>query len=173
MIYITYLCLFGLVLGLAAIASNPSPYFAALGLVMVAGAGCGVLANFGGSFLSLVLFLIYLGGMLVVFGYSAALAAEPYPESWGSVYVLGSMLFYMFWIGLTGVMLWGGCFDGPLVLWNSHSNFNIFQGDMEGVALMYSYGGWVLVIGAWVLLLTLFVVLELTRGLSRGVLRVV
>nr|YP_009685853.1 NADH dehydrogenase subunit 6 [Aphyosemion australe]QDV92634.1 NADH dehydrogenase subunit 6 [Aphyosemion australe] len=171
--YVIYLCLFGLVLGLAAVASNPSPYFAALGLVVVAGAGCGVLANFGGSFLSLILFLIYLGGMLVVFGYSAALAAEPFPEGWGSVYVLGSMLFYMFWVGLGGMMFWEDCFDGPLSLWNSYSNFNTLQGDVGGVALMYSYGGWVLVVGAWVLLLTLFVVLELTRGTSRGVLRVV
>lgn len=38
---------------------------------------------------------------------------------------------------------------------------------------MYSSGGGVLVMGAWVLLLTLFVVLELTRGLSRGALRAV
>jgi len=75
------LLLFGLVLGLVAVASNPSPYFAALGLVVVSGMGCGVLIGHGGSFLSLVLFLIYLGGMLVVFAYSAALAAEPYPES--------------------------------------------------------------------------------------------
>ena len=75
------LFLFGLVLGLVAVASNPSPYFAALGLVVVSGMGCGVLVGHGGSFLSLVLFLIYLGGMLVVFAYSAALAAEPYPES--------------------------------------------------------------------------------------------
>ena len=75
------LLLFGLVLGLVAVASNPSPYFAALGLVVVSGIGCGVLVGHGGSFLSLVLFLIYLGGMLVVFAYSAALAAEPYPES--------------------------------------------------------------------------------------------
>ena len=75
------LLLFGLVLGLVAVASNPSPYFAALGLVVVSGMGCGVLVGHGGSFLSLVLFLIYLGGMLVVFAYSAALAAEPYPES--------------------------------------------------------------------------------------------
>uniref|UniRef100_A0A0E9U0Y5 NADH-ubiquinone oxidoreductase chain 6 n=1 Tax=Anguilla anguilla TaxID=7936 RepID=A0A0E9U0Y5_ANGAN len=34
-----------------------------------------------GRFISLVLVLIYLGGILVVFAYSAALAAEPYPES--------------------------------------------------------------------------------------------
>lgn len=78
-----FMCLFllGLVLGLVGVASNPSPYFAALGLVVVAGMGCGVLVAYGGAFLSLVLFLIYLGGILVVFGYSAALAAEPYPES--------------------------------------------------------------------------------------------
>lgn len=84
MIYLVSFFLVGLVLGLVAVASNPSPYYAALGLVMAAGAGCCVIVNFGASFLSLVLFLIYLGGMLVVFAYSAALTAEPYPEAWGS-----------------------------------------------------------------------------------------
>ena len=29
-------------------------------------------------------FLIYLGGMLVVFGYTTAIATEEYPETWGS-----------------------------------------------------------------------------------------
>lgn len=50
---------------------------------------------------------------------------------------------------------------------------SMFRGDMGGVALMYSVGGGILIVGAWVLLLTLFVVLELTRGLSRGMLRAV
>lgn len=45
--------------------------------------------------------------------------------------------------------------------------------DSGGVALMYSLGGGLLVVSAWVLLLTLFVVLELTRGLARGALRAV
>lgn len=45
--------------------------------------------------------------------------------------------------------------------------------DTSGVAIMYSTGGAMLVACAWVLLLTLFVVLELTRGLSRGALRAV
>ena len=84
MTYLMSFLLVGLVVGLIAVASNPSPFFAALGLVVVAGVGCGVLVGYGGPFLSLVLFLIYLGGMLVVFAYSAALAAEPFPESWGS-----------------------------------------------------------------------------------------
>lgn len=70
-----------LLVGLLAVASNPSPYYAALGLVWAAGAGCFVLVKGGTSFLSLVLFLIYLGGIIVVFAYCSALVAEPYPEA--------------------------------------------------------------------------------------------
>lgn len=81
MTYFLFVLIICFVLGLIAVASNPSPYFAALGLVVSAGVGCGLLVGLGSSFLSLVLFLIYLGGILVVFAYTAALAAEPYPES--------------------------------------------------------------------------------------------
>nr|YP_001054865.1 NADH dehydrogenase subunit 6 [Abudefduf vaigiensis]YP_009566638.1 NADH dehydrogenase subunit 6 [Abudefduf bengalensis]YP_011030761.1 NADH dehydrogenase subunit 6 [Abudefduf hoefleri]YP_011030774.1 NADH dehydrogenase subunit 6 [Abudefduf saxatilis]WNH18381.1 NADH dehydrogenase subunit 6 [Abudefduf abdominalis]QBB10812.1 NADH dehydrogenase subunit 6 [Abudefduf bengalensis]UNZ93527.1 NADH dehydrogenase subunit 6 [Abudefduf vaigiensis]WNH19369.1 NADH dehydrogenase subunit 6 [Abudefduf saxatil len=173
MAYVMFMFLFGLILGLAAVASNPSPYFAALGLVMVAGMGCGVLVGHGGSFLSLVLFLIYLGGMLVVFAYSAALAAEPYPEGWGSWPVLGVMLVYVLGVVLTSGLFWGGWYEGSWVSADEFGEFSMFRGDIAGVALMYSMGGGMLVMGAWVLLLTLFVVLELTRGLSRGALRAV
>nr|AMO26170.1 NADH dehydrogenase subunit 6 [Zebrasoma desjardinii]WNH17367.1 NADH dehydrogenase subunit 6 [Zebrasoma velifer]WNH17848.1 NADH dehydrogenase subunit 6 [Zebrasoma velifer] len=173
MTYIMSLFLFGLVVGLVAVASNPSPYFAALGLVVVAGLGCGVLAGHGGSFLSLVLFLIYLGGMLVVFAYSAALAAEPYPESWGSGPVVMSMVMYMLGVVLAAGLFWGGWYEFSWLSVDELGEFSAFRGDMGGVALMYSLGGGMLVIGAWVLLLTLFVVLELTRGLDRGTLRAV
>nr|WJQ22113.1 NADH dehydrogenase subunit 6 [Craterocephalus stercusmuscarum fulvus] len=173
MAYIMYLLLFGLVLGLAAVASNPSPYFAALGLVVVAGMGCGVLVGHGGSFLSLILFLIYLGGMLVVFAYSAALAAEPYPEGWGSWPVLGAMLLYLLGSVVTSFLFWGGWYEGSWVTSDEVSEFVMFRGDVGGAALMYSAGGGLLILGAWVLLLTLFVVLELTRGLNRGALRAV
>lgn len=173
MTYIMFLFLFGLVLGLIAVASNPSPYFAALGLVVVAGIGCGVLVGHGGSFLSLVLFLIYLGGMLVVFAYSAALAAEPYPESWGSRAIVMYMVAYMVGGGLLTVLFWGGWYESSWVPVDEFGEFNVFRGDIGGVALMYSLGGGVLVISAWVLLLTLFVVLELTRGLGRGAVRAV
>uniref|UniRef100_UPI00315DB14A NADH dehydrogenase subunit 6 n=1 Tax=Emmelichthys papillatus TaxID=3139918 RepID=UPI00315DB14A len=173
MTYIMSLFLFGLVLGLVAVASNPSPYFAALGLVVVAGLGCGVLVGHGGSFLSLVLFLIYLGGMLVVFAYSAALAAEPYPESLGSRPVVGYMLMYLVGVALVSGLFWGGWYESSWVSVDELGEFSVLRGDTGGVALMYSLGGGMLIISAWVLLLTLFVVLELTRGLSRGSLRAV
>lgn len=107
MTYIILLCLVGLVAGLISVASNPSPFFAALGLVVAAGMGCGVLAGHGGSFLSLVLFLIYLGGMLVVFAYSAALAAEPYPEGWGNRYVAVLVVAYVVSVGVAFWMFRG------------------------------------------------------------------
>nr|YP_010534140.1 NADH dehydrogenase subunit 6 [Neoepinnula orientalis]UXX50430.1 NADH dehydrogenase subunit 6 [Neoepinnula orientalis] len=173
MTYIMCLFLFGLVLGLVAVASNPSPYFAALGLVVVAGMGCGVLVGHGGSFLSLVLFLIYLGGMLVVFAYSAALAAEPYPESWGSPAVVLYMLMYMVGVIMACTFFLGGWYEVSWAHADDMQDFSVFRGDMAGVALMYSVGAGMLVISAWVLLLTLFVVLELTRGMGRGTIRAV
>nr|AUQ23562.1 NADH dehydrogenase subunit 6 [Channa lucius] len=173
MTYIVFLFLVGFVLGLIAVASNPSPYFAALGLVVVAGMGCGVLVGHGGSFLSLILFLIYLGGMLVVFAYSAALAAEPYPETWGSRSVVVYMGVYLLGVVLVAWAFWEGWYEGSWVSADELFEFSVFRGDVGGVAVMYSLGGGLLVISAWVLLLTLFVVLELTRGLSRGALRAV
>nr|YP_009235704.1 NADH dehydrogenase subunit 6 [Sphyraena jello]AMD38545.1 NADH dehydrogenase subunit 6 [Sphyraena jello] len=173
MTFVLYLILFCFMMGLVAVASNPSPYFGALGLVVVAGMGCGILVGHGGPFLSLVLFLIYLGGMLVVFAYSAALAAEPYPETWGSRPVVAYTVIYVVGLGLVSMLFWGGWYESSWMSSDEVGEFSMFRGDVGGVALMYSAGGWLLVVSAWVLLLTLFVVLELTRGLGRGALRAV
>ncbi|NWZ15962.1 NU6M oxidoreductase, partial [Agelaius phoeniceus] len=65
------------VLGGLAVAPNPSSYYRVLGLV-VAVAGCGWLVSLGVPFVSLVLVMVYLEGMLVVFVYLVLLAADPY-----------------------------------------------------------------------------------------------
>nr|YP_009025072.1 NADH dehydrogenase subunit 6 [Hemibagrus guttatus]AHN95383.1 NADH dehydrogenase subunit 6 [Hemibagrus guttatus]AIA26466.1 NADH dehydrogenase subunit 6 [Hemibagrus guttatus] len=171
MMYFFNLLLLSLVVGLVGVASNPAPYFAALGLAMAAGVGCGVLVGHGGSLIGLMLFLIYLGGMLVVFAYSAALAAEPFPETWG----VGSVKVYvmMYLLGV-GVMMWWFWSDyGGWIVVDEFKEFFMVRGDVGGISLMYSVGGGMLVVCAWVLLLCLFVVLELTRGLNRGALRAV
>nr|UBD07187.1 NADH dehydrogenase subunit 6 [Adelastes hylonomos] len=157
-----------LLVGFLAVVSNPSPYFAALGLVVGAGSGCLILMKGGMTFLSLVLFLVYLGGMMVVFAYSAALVAEPYPEAWGSEGVLGYLGVYAF-VVVIGWLLWGGEWGaiegevgkcGVVVEW-------------WGVSGIFGGGGWMLFIGGWALLLTLFVVLEVVRGHYSGALRAV
>nr|AYJ22498.1 NADH dehydrogenase subunit 6 [Beringraja pulchra] len=172
MIYLVFIMMLGFIIGLVAVASNPSPYYAALGLVISAGVGCGLLVSSGSSFLSLVLFLIYLGGMLVVFAYTGALVAEPYPESWGDWSVLIYILFYvgvLVYVNKYFVGGWGwGWFGGDEI-----NGLEVVRGDFSGVALLYSHGGYLLVLSGWMLLLALFVVLEVTRGVSWGALRVV
>lgn len=61
---------------------KPSPIYGGLCLIISGCSGCLAILGFGGSFLGLMVFLIYLGGMMVVFGYTTAMAAEEYPETW-------------------------------------------------------------------------------------------
>nr|WNH20853.1 NADH dehydrogenase subunit 6 [Ophichthus polyophthalmus] len=161
-----------LVAGVMVVASNPAPYFAALGLVVAAAGGCGVLASYGGTFVSLVLFLIYLGGMLVVFAYSAALAADPYPEGLGEWSVLARVA-GCFLIIFIGILMGGGRSDYYCGVVDEFRDFSALRGDFSGVSYMYYLGGGMLAVSGWALLLTLFVVLELTRGRSRGALRAI
>nr|CAC35123.1 NADH dehydrogenase subunit 6 [Muscicapa striata]CAC39396.1 NADH dehydrogenase subunit 6 [Muscicapa striata] len=160
------------VLGGLAVASNPSPYYGVVGLVLASVAGCGWLVSLGVSFVSLVLVMVYLGGMLVVFVYSVALAAEPYPEAWADWGVVGHGL-GMCLVIMIGIVAGGGL--GCLVDEGTvdSGGLSSLRMDFSGVAMFYSWGAGLLMIGGWGLLLTLFVVLELVRGLSRGAIRAV
>ncbi|NWY96225.1 NU6M oxidoreductase, partial [Loxia curvirostra] len=135
-------------LGSLAVVSNPSPYYGVLGLVVAAVVGCGWLVSLGVSFVSLVLVMVYLGGMLVVFVCLVLLAADPYPESWVSWGVVG----YGFGIGL--VVLVGLAVGGMLGLLVEESTVNgggllSVRLDFSGVAVLYSEGVGLLLIGGW------------------------
>nr|AQU64392.1 NADH dehydrogenase subunit 6 [Porzana pusilla] len=161
------------VLGGLAVASNPSPYYGVVGLVLASVVGCGWLLSLGLSFVSLVLFMVYLGGMLVVFLYSVSLAADPYPEGWGDWRVMGYI------VGLVVVLVVGVFVGGFVECWKFGVTTVDSVGvlsvrlDFSGVAMLYSWGVGVFLIAGWGLLLTLFVVLELVRGLARGTIRAV
>nr|YP_007183123.1 NADH dehydrogenase subunit 6 [Neophema chrysogaster]AFN22142.1 NADH dehydrogenase subunit 6 [Neophema chrysogaster] len=163
---------FGFVLAALLVASNPSPYYGVVGLVFGSVVGCGWLVSLGASFMSLVLFMVYLGGMLVVFVYSVSLAADPFPQVWGGWRVVGYALGFAlaFGVGFT-VWGWGGGGFGVSTVDSVGGYF--VRLDFSGVALFYSCGAGMFLVAGWGLLLTLFVVLELVRGLSRGAIRAV
>nr|AZZ06879.1 NADH dehydrogenase subunit 6 [Podarcis siculus]QFR52726.1 NADH dehydrogenase subunit 6 [Podarcis siculus]QFR52739.1 NADH dehydrogenase subunit 6 [Podarcis siculus] len=171
MMYLIEFFVVCLVVSLIGVASNRSPNFGAGSLVVSASVGCGILIMLGSSFVSLVLLLIYLGGMLVVFAYSVALASDPFPEAWGKVggYFGG----YVVLVVLLVVMLSEGNFINLGVGVVDSQGLSVVCVDLSGVSLLYCLGGWGLLICGWALLLALFVVLELTRGLVRGGLRAV
>nr|BAK42068.1 NADH dehydrogenase subunit 6 [Crenuchus spilurus] len=168
--YILFFMLTGLIMGLVVVASSPASHFAAIGLVLAAGFGCGMLAGHGGSFLSLMLFLIYIGGMLVVFAYSAALSVESFPKGLGDSWVVGRAMAYLLVLCVVGLWLCNNWYNLWVV---ADNNLFMIRGDCSGAALVYAVGGEMLIVSGWALFLSLFVVLELIRGFSRGTLRAV
>lgn len=91
---IVYVSLVFMLIGSTLVFYRLSPYYSALGLVIVSVSGCVVLGILGGSFVALVLLLVYMGGMLVVFAYSRAISAERFPSVRNFSEVVGLSLLF-------------------------------------------------------------------------------
>lgn len=149
MTYIVFILSVIFVIGFVGFSSKPSPIYGGLGLIVSGGVGCGIVLNFGGSFLGLIVFLIYLGGMMVVFGYTTAIATEQYPEVWvSSKVVLGTFItgllmeFLMVYYVLKDkeveiVFKFNGM--GDWVIYDTGDS-GFFSEEAMGIAALYSYG---------------------------------
>lgn len=146
-----------LVIGFVGFSSKPSPIYGGLVLIFSGAVGCAITLYFGGSYMGLMVFLIYLGGMMVVFGYTAAIAIDEHPETWVSstdilgVFVLG----FMMEMGI--VFLLGGDPKQTIditVNYNTVASWMIYEGecpglireDPTGAAALYNYGVWVVLV---------------------------
>lgn len=173
MSYIVIMVMVGFILGAAALASNPSPVYAVLGLVLMAGIACLILISSGGPFLSLLFFLVYLGGMLVVFAHCVALAAERYPKAWGDMIFLGALLVVVVTYIMAVVLGWVNLFGVGLESGYDFDDYSFICSEGEGLGQLYNSGGWFLLFCVVILLVVLTVVLELTRGRAQGALRAI
>nr|YP_007626756.1 NADH dehydrogenase subunit 6 [Tragulus kanchil]AEP22298.1 NADH dehydrogenase subunit 6 [Tragulus kanchil] len=161
------------VLGFVGFSSKPSPIYGGVGLIVSGCVGCGIVLNFGGSFLGLMVFLIYLGGMLVVFGYTTAMATEQYPEVWVSnktllgLFIMGFVmeLLMVFYVlkekELKIVFEFNGL--GDWVIYDTGDS-GFFSEEAMGIAALYSYGTWLVIVTGWSLLVGVVVIMEITRG---------
>ena len=130
-------------IGCLGLALKPSPIYGGLVLILSGCVGCFLVLGFGGSFLGLIVFLIYLGGIIVVFGYTTAMATEEYPETWGSswlvigVLVLGVLvdLSVVYVVGHLDVGLGGGGVDSWVV--HEVDSLGIMGEGGVGVASLY------------------------------------
>nr|YP_009049051.1 NADH dehydrogenase subunit 6 [Cricetulus kamensis]AIE11616.1 NADH dehydrogenase subunit 6 [Cricetulus kamensis] len=170
-----YIYLFSslIAIGCLGAALKPSPIYGGLCLIVSGCAGCLAVLGFGGSFLGLMVFLIYLGGMMVVFGYTTAMSAEEYPETWVSSWlVLGVLVMSMFMeLGMTFVSKY---YEGVNVVleFNSMGGWVIYDGDElglmgeggAGVAALYDCSAWLMVVSGWTLFMGIFIIIEITRG---------
>ena len=141
-----------------------SPYFSALGLVVVSVSGCINLSLFGSSFISLVLLLVYMGGMLVVFAYSRAISAERFPVVKNIGEVAGLSVLLSSWVFLS--------FDNFQNLSNYFYSF-ISGESLLGASTFYKEGGVLVVLGVFVLLVALIGALIISRGVEKTVIRAI
>lgn len=149
MTYIVFILSTIFVVSFVGFSSKPSPIYGGVGLIVSGGVGCGIVISFGGSFLGLMVFLIYLGGILVVFGYTTAMATEQYPEVWVSnKVVLGAfisglvveavlVLCVLSSEGLKGMFEVSG--TGDWVIYSVEDS-GVLSKEIVGVAALYSYG---------------------------------
>nr|YP_009754683.1 NADH dehydrogenase subunit 6 [Epomophorus minor]QIP52692.1 NADH dehydrogenase subunit 6 [Epomophorus minor] len=173
MTYIVFILSTIFVVGFVGFSSKPSPIYGGVGLIVSGGVGCGIVMNFSGSFLGLMVFLIYLGGMMVVFGYTTAMATELYPEVWVSnKVVLGAFLLGLVMeVALVSYVLKeeivGLTFEfndlGDWVVYDVE-DFGFVGKEAVGVSALYSYGTWLVIVTGWSLLVGVVVIMEITRG---------
>lgn len=172
-IYVVFVLSVVFVISFLGVSSKPSPIYGGFSLIVAGGVGCGIVVCSGGSFLGLIVFLIYLGGMLVVFGYTSAIAIEEYPEAWVSnvvvlgIFVIGSaielVLVYFIIKGEEMGVVLDFSSKGDWMVYDT-GGLGILSGDIMGVSALYSYGVWFIVVTGWSLLMCVIIVMEITRG---------
>nr|YP_009870369.1 NADH dehydrogenase subunit 6 [Apodemus sylvaticus]QKJ82584.1 NADH dehydrogenase subunit 6 [Apodemus sylvaticus]QLM01122.1 NADH dehydrogenase subunit 6 [Apodemus sylvaticus] len=168
--YISILSVLFLI-GCLGLALKPSPIYGGLGLIVSGFVGCLMVLGFGGSFLGLMVFLIYLGGMMVVFGYTTAMATEEFPETWGSNWMIFSILVAGVMMELLVMYVLSYYGEVELVSFDSLNDWLMYEIDdvgvmLEGgigVAAMYSCATWMMVVAGWSLFAGIFIIIEITR----------
>uniref|UniRef100_UPI0030DE3442 NADH dehydrogenase subunit 6 n=1 Tax=Reithrodontomys fulvescens TaxID=56213 RepID=UPI0030DE3442 len=163
-----------IVMGCLGVSLKPSPIYGGFCLVVAGCASCLAVLAMGGSFLGFMVFLIYLGGMLVVFGYTAAMATEEYPETLMSNRMLGMLMLVGLVLEAMAVLavgyqydvveLGGGLDDTGGWVTYDNDELGLMGEGGAGVAALYSCSAWLMLVSGWTLLMGVMVIIEITRG---------
>nr|YP_010963423.1 NADH dehydrogenase subunit 6 [Echinocrepis rostrata]WNL54535.1 NADH dehydrogenase subunit 6 [Echinocrepis rostrata] len=161
---IIYLSVIAMLVGSTLVFYSLSPYYSAIGLVVVTISGCIVLLLFGGSFVALVLLLVYMGGMLVVFAYSSVISAERFPYISNFSEVFGLSLFFSSWVFIS--------FDN---FHDCSENFYLFVSSegLLGSGSFYNSGAFLVLVGVFILFIVLVGALIISRGVESTVIRAI
>nr|YP_010596287.1 NADH dehydrogenase subunit 6 [Tropiometra macrodiscus]WAJ60712.1 NADH dehydrogenase subunit 6 [Tropiometra macrodiscus] len=160
----TYLLLIIILFGSSLVFYSISPYFSALGLVIVSISGCLILSNIGISFLAFILLLIYMGGMLIVFIYSSAITNDRFPIISNINEIIILSLITTFWtITLINNNNWN----------NLNINNNLSSSiDIEGSSYLFHSSMIIFfLLAGYILLITLIAVLNISQNNENSSLR--
>ena len=159
-----YFSIVGLLFGSSLVFYRLSPYFSALGLAIVSISSCFILLQIGMGFLALILLLVYMGGMLVVFVYSRALRTDRFPIVRNIEEIFIFRFFVIFW---TSFLLKKYNWDKVKISLKLSKSI-----DIEGAAYLFHPTMLLFfILAAYILLITLIAILDITRGVESSTLR--
>lgn len=170
MIEINYF--FGLVLlfvvfGVLALSVSFVPYHGVISLMGVSFFCCIYMVVLGRTFAALIMYIVYLGGLVVVFGYCVSVEKGEVGDFKAggvkySVIFLSALFFCFLWAVFTGGV------DGLLVYLNCEDLICL---EVNGGGVFYFVGGAGLIICSWGLLVVLFSILVILSWSRLGGLR--
>nr|YP_002038856.1 NADH dehydrogenase subunit 6 [Tomistoma schlegelii]QOI74286.1 NADH dehydrogenase subunit 6 [Tomistoma schlegelii]CAH18641.1 NADH dehydrogenase subunit 6 [Tomistoma schlegelii] len=170
----TFFALSSLMLvGVVLVSAGATTHYGVISLLFAALSSGGLLAVGGGSFMPMVVLLIYLGGLLVVFTFCVGFTDDKYCEFWGvgaskglvgvcgaGLMVVGYRAYKHMWMGVLGG------FSDAVENWSGD-----ISDELLGASLFYLEGWGFVVLSGWALLIVLFTIMSIIRGHRRGALR--
>nr|YP_010990135.1 NADH dehydrogenase subunit 6 [Bungarus multicinctus]ACB36663.1 NADH dehydrogenase subunit 6 [Bungarus multicinctus]WOV69010.1 NADH dehydrogenase subunit 6 [Bungarus multicinctus] len=149
------------VLGVVVLGMTFVPYQGVIALMGVSFSCCMLMVLLGRTFAALVMYIVYLGGLVVVFGYCVSVekgGKESFKVSWSS---------YLVFLIVVLVSLYSDF--GGLLTYSDWENMACME--INGGAVFYCSGGVGLVVCSWGLLVVLFSVLVILGWSRLGGLR--
>nr|YP_009193038.1 NADH dehydrogenase subunit 6 [Lycodon flavozonatus]ALP86028.1 NADH dehydrogenase subunit 6 [Lycodon flavozonatus] len=141
-----------------------APYQGVIALMGVSFFCCIFMVFLGRTFAALVMYIVYLGGLVVVFGYCVSVEKE------SGVYSAGWVKYFVIYVFLLLIVLWYLlCEVGGLLVCVNWGDLVCLE--MNGAGVFYFSGGWGLIVCSWGLLVVLFSVLVVLSWSRLGGLR--
>nr|QYC94128.1 NADH dehydrogenase subunit 6 [Pseudagkistrodon rudis] len=164
--YLFSLVLLGVVFGVLVLSTTFVPYYGVISLIMVSLFCCLFMVTLGRSYYALIMYIVYLGGLVVVFGYCVSVEKD------NSLIFIKSGSNYYFMLMLTGIsLLWFSFLDGvgDLLIYSGWED--LVWMEVNGGGVFYFVGGIGLVVCSWGLLVVLFSILVILSWSRLGGLR--
>nr|QWA19098.1 NADH dehydrogenase subunit 6 [Xenopeltis hainanensis] len=154
--YVYCLVITSMVVGAVILGTTPVSYYGVIALMGLVFFCCILMVGMGRTFVALVAYIVYLGGLVVVFSY--CISVEKDVEDVFKVYTSKVFVFLFICVGVIAclwVMFVLGL-GGWLIGYGQDCFVNI---EVNGFGVLYSGGGAGLIVCSWGLLVALFSVL--------------
>nr|YP_009867143.1 NADH dehydrogenase subunit 6 [Orientocoluber spinalis]QKG04178.1 NADH dehydrogenase subunit 6 [Orientocoluber spinalis] len=154
-----------MVVSVVALSVISIPYQGVIALMGVSFFCCIFMVVLGRTFAALVMYIVYLGGLIVVFGYCVSVEKDSVIHEVGVVkYVI---IFVLVLLGILSWLLVGGV--GGLLVYTNWEDLVCLE--VNGSSVFYFNGGAGLIVCSWGLLVVLFSILVILSWSRLGGLR--